>query len=217
MFTMNTNTVLISLISVFVGWFLGQGSELIKNWVTTFRLKKSLLIELEDVRDELRRTAAIYERKLQIYSLSGIEPSVPLPLSHYFFQNYYKDVLNKLNREQRLSYQIIHAHVSSLNEGFLELSKITAECCNVAKHRVAEGPRSSPVAKWGDYVIAQYKNVMDTIWHIDHHLRNPNKPDLSLFEKTHDNYVKFTDDINKRVAEIIQKAKKLKRENFEVF
>lgn len=208
------NTIIISIISVFVGWFLGQGSELLKNFVSSIKLKKSLLLELHDIKEELIRTSAIFERKLQIYSLKGIESSVPLELSHYYFQNFYKDVFNKLKREQRLSYQIIHAHVNALNDSFKELNTITEICHeNIRKGAVID--KINPVEKWGDYIKAEYRNVMETLWHVDYHLLNPGKPDLTLFSKTHEKFIKFHKDIDEKIENIISKAKKLDRKDFE--
>lgn len=205
---------IISLVSVTLGWFLAQGSDLVKGWISNARLKNSLLQELEDLKEELKRTSLIYERKLQIYSLKGIEPSVPLKLSNYFFNNYYKDIFAKLNREQRLSYQLIHSHISSLNKGFDELARVTSKCQESSRSKVVKGSDTNSIEKSGSYIIAQYKNVMDVLWHIEHHLRNPRKPDLSLFEKTHDNYLQFQTEVDKNINDIIAKAKDLQREDF---
>jgi len=115
-----------------------------------------------------------------------------------------------------LSYQIIHAHVLSLNEAFGALARITSECYELAKYGETGKSDDTPLIKWGDYIIAQYKNVMDVIWHIEHHLRNPKKPDLKLFNKTHDRYIQFHNELDKGIKDIIEKAKKLSRDDFEV-
>jgi hypothetical protein len=47
-----------------------------------------------------------------------------LPIHNMFFKQYYKDVFSQLNREQRLSYQLIHATLDNLNDKNQNLAKL---------------------------------------------------------------------------------------------
>jgi hypothetical protein len=86
------NKVIIALIAVVIGWALGQGTALAKELYRSWRLKRALLEELEDLREQLERVAMGYRRQLQMYALNGIEPVTPNVLSNLFFKQYYKDV-----------------------------------------------------------------------------------------------------------------------------
>src|SRR5438876_8751746 len=98
--------VLVSLISVALGWLLAQGTAFAKDWWSARKLQLGLLTELQDIQDQLQRVLMIHGRQLQIYALKGIDPSASLPVQNMYFKQYFKEAFAHLNREQRISYQL---------------------------------------------------------------------------------------------------------------
>jgi len=207
--------VVISLISVLVGWMLAQGTTFAKDFWTARKLKKGLLHELEDIKEQLQRVVMIHRRQLQIYALKGMEPTASLPVHNMFFKQYYKDVLSRLNREQRLSYQLIHATLDSLNKKNEDLAKFSEDLYKELKGSKDNATIGRAVGLWGDRVVALYKTAMDVLWHIEYHLKNAKKPSFDLMGPMHKSYLRFEQELDQGVKTIIDKAKDLKKEDFE--
>jgi hypothetical protein len=209
------DTVIISLFSVVVGWFLAQGTTLVKDWWAARKLKTGLLTELQDIESQLQRILLIHGRQIQISSLKGMEPSAALPVQNLFFVHYFKDAFSHLNREQRLSYQLIHSSLESLNRQNEELVKFAEEAYKDLRMAPDEQKKLSTIEVWADRVIALYKTARDVQWHIAYHLGNPNSPVYDIMGPIHESYVKFEQEVEKEVKDIIEKAKSLSREDFE--
>lgn len=175
------------------------------------KVKKCLLEEL----DELERTLLIYSRMLQIYALKGIDNGSASPLTNHIFKNYYKEAVLSLNKLQRISYQLIHTLVDGANNGMEELREITA---SLQEKGILEGAKSISEKegdRWGKKVICAFNNVAAAIWHIRYHLANSKNPDLSAYTKSHEAYLKYLENVENHVSEIIEKAKTFPREKFE--
>jgi len=82
--------IVISLISVVVGWLLAQGTAFAKDYLATWKLKKGLSQELVDVKEQMQRVIMLYARQLQVFAHKGIEPATPIPVYSLFFKQYYK-------------------------------------------------------------------------------------------------------------------------------
>jgi hypothetical protein len=204
-----------ALVGVITGWALGQGTTLVRDYRTSLRLKKGLLQELEDVYEELLGTKLGYGRSLQHYALNGIEPVTPQKLSNLFFKQYYKDVFSKLNREQRLSYQLIHQTIDSLNASREALEKFTR--ATVERTRgLSDDEKQAAVEVWGTKIKTQYVMTYDAIFYVDHHLRNQKHPKWGFGGKTHKEYLQFCEMVRKEIDAVIKAAaEKLTREDLE--
>lgn len=207
--------VVISLISVAVGWLLAQGTAFFKDWWAARKLRAGLLTELEDIQDQLQRVVMIHRRQLQIFALKGMEPTAALPVQNMFFKQYFKEAFSHLNRSQRISYQLIHANLENLNKKNEDLAKFAEESYKDLKTKPDEQKTLSIIEVWGDRVIALYKTAMDVRWHIAYHLRNSKSPAFDLMGPMHESYVKFEQELDQEVKLIIEKAKELKKEDFE--
>ena len=198
--------VVISLISVVLGWLLAQGTDFVKDWWAARKLKAGLLVELQDIQDQLQRVVMIHGRQLQIFALKGMEPSAALPVHNMFFKQYFKDAFSHLNREQRISYQLIHAALESLNKKNEELAKFFEESYKDLKLSPDDKRTLClTIELWGDRVITLYKTAMDLRWHIAYHLDNPNSPAFDLMGPMHESYVKFEQELDDEVKTIIEK------------
>lgn len=207
--------VFISLISVAVGWLLAQGTALFKDWWAARKFKNGLLTELEDIQDQLQRVLMIHSRQLQIFALNGIEPTVALPVQNMFFRQYFKDAFSHLNRSQRISYQLIHASLESLNKKNENLAEFVEESFKDLGAEPDDTKSLAMVQVWGERVIVLYKTAMNIRWHIEYHLRHPKAPKFDLMGPMHESFAKFEHELDQEVKRIIGEAKKLKREDFE--
>lgn len=207
--------VIISLISVAMGWLLAQGTVFFKDWWAARKLRAGLLTELEDIQDQLQRVIMIHGRQLQIFALKGMEPTASLPIQNMFFKQNFKDAFSHLNRSQRISYQLIHASLDNLNKKNEDLAKFAEKSYEDIKLKPDDQKTLATIEVWGDRVIALYKTAMDVRWHIAYHLRNPKSPAFDLLGPMHESYVKYEQELDQEVKDIIEMAKKLKKEDFE--
>ncbi len=207
--------VLIALISVALGWLLAQGTAVAKDWWAARKLRVGLLTELQDIQDQLQGVLLIHNRQLQVYSLKGLEPTASLPVQNMFFKQYFKEAFSHLNREQRISYQLIHASLDNLNKKNEELAKFAEDANTERRTSPDETKLLATIELWGDRVTALYKTTMATRWHIAYHLRNPAAPSYDLLGPVHESYVKFEQELDADVKAIIEGTTALKREDFE--
>jgi hypothetical protein len=206
--------VLLALISVFVGWLLAQLSGIVKDRLTRRRIRKCLLEELQELQIELNHTLLKYARQLQVHALQGIDNNVPLPLSNHIFRNYYKDAVLSFSQTQRMSYQLIHSQLEQLNAGIRNQEEVTRRLHEKAR---IEGPQSINKAEgelWGQTVVAGFTNAATVLWHVDYHLGHPRHPELSLLTGTHEAHLKYCQNVETQIQDILEKGKSLSREDF---
>lgn len=207
--------VLISLFSVAVGWLLAQGTAFVKDWWAARKLRAGLLTELEDIDAQLQRVVITHSRHLQVYANKGIELSVPIPIHNMFFRQYFKEAFSHLNREQRLSYQLIHSTLESLNAKHEVIEKLLEEFHDAHSMSPTDERILSTMNVWGERTIAAYKTAMVIRWHITYHRRNPKAPAFDFMGPMHESYVKFLQELDDNVKVILEKAKGINREAFE--
>lgn len=210
-----SDKALLSLASIAIGWLLAQGTTLVKDWLNVKRLKNGLLIELEDIRAQLERMQLHNKRNLQFYALKGVPSEGFLSIHNLFFRQYFKDVFGKLNREQRISYQLIHSLLDSLNQQSASLESFLEK-----NYEVRNGPANSEEAykmlrEFGDRVISVHRNTMRVFWHIEFHLRNRKKPELVVQGPNHKTYLLFLEDVENDIRRTIEGASTIKREELE--
>jgi len=207
--------LLVSLVSIFVGWFLAQFTAMFQNYLYRLKIKKYLIEELKEIQQELERTLLIYSRQLQIFALKGVDHGTPIHLSDHIFKNYYKDAILSLNIQQRISFQMIHSYIETINAGIDEHNKITDE---LHRKNVLKGPGSITEEEgtlWGNGVKAGFTNVATAIWHIKFHLNNQRSPNLMPYTEDHKQYLQYLESVEKEISKIIEAAKKFSREDFE--
>lgn len=206
--------VLISLVSVIIGWILAQATSIAKDLWASRTLRRGLLLELEDIQNQLHRLELLHARQLQVYALKGIEPNAGLPIPHMFFEQYFKDAFTFLNREQRLSYQLIHGALDNLNkksEGLVVRGSELVSALSVADDKSA----NKCLAEWRKEVTEIYKAVRVLRWHITYHLSNRKTPKLDLLGPMHKSYLELLEQLDADVKAIIEQARSLKREDLE--
>lgn len=209
--------VVIALISIVGGWALSQGTTVFRDWWAARKRCHGLIIELKDTQEQLKRLQLIVQRQMQFFALRGIEPRTPLPIHNMFFKQFFKDAFPHLNRTQRLSYQIIHSSIDALNEQLASQSRFHNESYKLKAFGKDSDELMPLVQEAGDRSIALYKGVMETMWHIQHHLNNPVSPVLDSFGPVHRSYLVFLKELDDDVKKFLEAAKGLKREDLEKF
>jgi hypothetical protein len=127
-------------------------------------------------------------------------------LSNYIFKNYYKDAVLSLNQQQRISFQLIHTLVESINSDILEHEKLSKDIKKTTEQNGKE---------WGNRVICQFNNIASALWHIKYHLTKPTSPSLLTYGIEHEQYLQYLESVDKKIAEIIEAAQKLDKNEFD--
>lgn len=190
-----TAKIILAIISILFGLIAGQGLRLFQTWWNVRKLKKSLLIELEDVRHRLSQMSDGYVQCLAFYAHKVVSLSFPVKLSHPIYAKHYTDVFLKLNHTQRNSYELIHGLIDSLNKVI-----DTEFALSEKKHN------KELFEKWGATIFSQYSNIHLLWWHINYHLSRPDNPNLiemSIEDKKHfrENATKAKEHISKVTSE----------------
>lgn len=212
---MDAEKLLIGLASVGAGWVLAQFTSVAKDLLYARKIRKAMLEELGELDDELDRTIMILSRQLQIYGLQGIDNGIAVPVSNHIFSNYYKDAVLSLNKQQRISYQLINTLLYSLNEDIAKQKQRTEAFQSRVMNEGKEALTKSDFQSWGEGVISLFHQAAVVQWHIRYHLSKPKSPELLPYTKQHETYLQFLESVDKKANEIIQKAESLEWESFE--
>lgn len=208
--------VLISLVSVALGWLLAQATTFVREQWIARKLRLGLLTELEDIQDQLQRVVMIHGRQLQLCAINAMEPTAALPVQNLFFTQNFKEVFSRLNRAQRISYQLIHASLERLNEQNANLAKFTEESYESLRMSSNDESRKQAVIDlWGDKVQTLYKSAMEVRWHIAYHLEHPRAPVFDYMGPMHESYVQFCQELEEEVKRIMDGAKLLTIADFQ--
>jgi hypothetical protein len=207
--------VIVSLVSVFLGALLALIVTLGREVWTNRKLRIGVMEELGDLQLQIERTLLITQRQLQVHANNGIDPqSFALPLSNLFFKTYFKDVFNKLNREQRNSLQMINATVDSLNEQNEDLIE-TAQKLRADFSNDPTGFTIEKRNKWEEDLVGFYKSVMVLAWHIEYHQEHLHAPFFRFMSEAHEEYLKYLKEIDDGVASLLENSKGMDQKQFE--
>ena len=108
-------TALITLGAVFLGWFLGQGATLLREWRNRRRIVRALTDELLDCESYLRRNLINSELLIQTIEVKAFLGFSPILVPQTVFDRYYVDIVMWLTRGERMSFAAIHARLNQMN------------------------------------------------------------------------------------------------------
>ena len=201
-----------ALVSVVLGWVLGQGATIVKDWRALRRLRHGLITELEDLREDLRRVTLFHMHQLQYFAHGRISFNTVTPITHLFFQTYYKDIFARLNRAQRISYQHTHAAIDVVNARNEEMATYLDKLRDVMTGRE---PTAVEVNEWGARVQISYLAVRTAVWHVETHLQRQKNPVLDYLGPTHKHYAEFQHGLRDEIIRHIEQGKTVKPEDLD--
>ncbi len=76
-----------------------------------------------------------------------------------FFKQYYKDIFSRLNRDQRISFQLIHSTIDLLNKKNDDLAKFTEDIYKEFKLSKNNTEIDKLGELWGERVIILYNTI----------------------------------------------------------
>lgn len=205
----------IGIASGFIGWLLAQVTSFVKDWAKARKIKALLLEELHDIDREIERVMTFCARNLQIYGAKGVGNSACIGVSNYIFSNYYKDALLYLNQNQRISYQLIHSLIRSLNEGLDSIQSLTAEIQKNNQKNSITQITAIYGNEWGEMIKAEYKNSASIRWHVRYHIDNKCNPDLSAMTESHKKYLMSIVEAESEANKFIKSGESIDRKKFE--
>ena len=144
--------------------------------------------------------------KLLNEELLDIKKEVERILSYY---------ARNLHQNQRISFQMIHNLVHAQNEN---LKKLTIELEVAQDIYKTSGANKAIKVKGktiGELSKSGYFNCLVLNWHLEFHLKNQEKPDLSLYSEAHKEHLKFLDTISEKIEKLVESGKNIKAEEFE--
>src|SRR5207247_2309025 len=106
---------LITLGAVFLGWFLGQGATLLREWRSRRRIVKALTEELLDCESYVRRNLINSELLIQAIEVKAFLGFSPILVPQTVFDRYYGDIVMWLTRGERMSFAAIHSRLKQMN------------------------------------------------------------------------------------------------------
>lgn len=171
--------IVIGLVSAFVGWMLAQITSLITAYVKRHRIKRLLIEELKDLDVESDRLLSFYKRQLQLHGAGGIGHHGTQGLANFVFKNYYKDALLGLNQHQRISFQMIHGFVDTVNSGATEFGEITKKIQSEHLQAAKAFDFGKASKQWAEHIKAQHAMCSTLKWMVRFHLNNRKAPDLT--------------------------------------
>ncbi|MET4568489.1 hypothetical protein [Rhodanobacter soli] len=215
MFDDNLLKILIGVTSAFAGWILAQVTSSLKIWLQRRKILKLLLEELVDLDEEINRLFFFYARQLEIHGAMGVSSESTVGLSNPIFRGYYNDALLSLNQKQRISYQMIHSLVDLINTGITNLRNKSSE---IYTRHACDG-MTEELAKvcsaWGQTAKAQFLSCAGLQWQIRFHLQNRHGPDLSAYTESHEQFLIYLKDMQKKADEFVANGKTIERTKFD--
>lgn len=174
---------------ILLGVFVAQSVNYLASKRRVHKIIKLHIEELKQLSLEVDRLTLIFERQLQIASLGGINQSFALPIKAPIYAHHYSDIMAELNIDQRISYQMIHTQIDSLNQHLAEAREFIANLPVLSK------PEESDFEKYAQSAHEGFLACKVISWHISYHLNNQSKPALGYKDKKHQEFLQYYQDV----------------------
>jgi hypothetical protein len=109
-------SAVITIAAVFLGWLLGEGTSLVREFRKRRRIIAALLEDLSDCEGFIRRNLITSEHLIQIIAVKAFAGFAPVPIPQTVFERYYPEVVVRLRRGERISFSAIHSHIREMNK-----------------------------------------------------------------------------------------------------
>ena len=203
------------LAGAFLGWALSIGTAFVKEHVRVWRLAGGMRDELKDIDHQLNDMVESQRRNLQIIGAQGVGATGALPIQHVFFQKAYVDVFPNLGRGSRLSLQLIHSAVDSLNAQAAQLDVIFLELTKMPDRESKEARFLGK--QWDDLVKATFSNAMTLRWYIEAHLAGRFLNPVRQYGHDHRKWLQHLENVQLDIEKYIDEGKKIPAKSFDSF
>jgi len=193
------------------GWLASQFGVLLKDVLRRWWLKRAIVSELRQVYEEAGRIWVSLSRSLQMYSLGGLDPGLPLPLSNRVFVANYDDAQLIFTRVQRVTMILVHEYVGQVNAGIADLILRT----NRIGDAIADGEEcAGDWERYGSKLRAVMRNVAEVRWMSNYYLRHSDFPVLEDDGEEIEDYRRFRDSAAAELEKIIASVRGLELDDF---
>jgi hypothetical protein len=160
--------------------------------------------ELLDIRRQVEELIIALERSLQWVALQRIAGVGALPIHHAFYGVAYKEVFPDLGQSQRLSFQLIHNAVDSLNVQVRGLDELLE-----ASRKLPGEKRAEAGADWSDKVKSSFVNAHLLAYYVKQHLANPLGKRVDYLDGNHKHWLQYRAKAEEIADAIVEKSKGL--------
>lgn len=196
------NKAVVALAGTVVGWVLGTLTTWWREHLRLRRMAAGLEDELLDIRRQTEGLVITLERSLQWVALQQIAGVGAPPIQHGFYGVAYKDVFVDLGQAQRLSFQLIHSAVDSLNVQVKSLDDHLE-----ASRALPEDKRAEAGAIWSDKVKSSFVNAHLLIYYVKRHLANPLGKRVDYLDEEHRAWLEYRAKAEETADTIVEKSK----------
>ena len=171
---MNTPTpsmsaeLILPLVGVILGWILGEGTHWLREVFRRRRLRKALLVELEDLGSWLDRARRENETALRATANLKLPASLSLAIPTHVYDKYFAEISPWLSRSERFSYASIFGLVREINGRYAQAGEWISESTE-DNFRIREVHRA---------LVSAYENTETARWQVQYHLRNKRSLDI---------------------------------------
>ncbi|CAN7563007.1 hypothetical protein [Variovorax sp. LjRoot178] len=196
------NKAIVALVGTVVGWVLGTLTTWWRERLRLRRMAAGLNDELLDIRRQAEGLIITLERSLQWVALQQIAAVGAPPIQHAFYGMAYKEVFVDLGQSQRLSFQLIHSAVDSLNAQVQGLDELLD-----ASRKLPEEKRAEAGADWSDKVKSSFVNAHLLVYYVKQHLANPLGKRVDYLDEAHRHWLQYRAKAEEIADTIIEKSK----------
>ncbi|MDM0025920.1 hypothetical protein QTI27_15390 [Variovorax sp. J31P216] len=196
------NKAIVALAGTVVGWLLGTLTTWWREHMRLRRMAAGLEDELLDIRRQAEGLIITLERGLQWVALRAIAGVGAQPIQHAFYGVAYKEVFVDLGQSQRLSFQMIHSSVDSLNAQVAGLDEHFT-----ASQTVSDDKRDEACAIWADKVKTAFVNTHLLTYYVKRHLANPLGKRVDYLDEEHRAWLEYRAKAEEIADTIVEKSK----------
>jgi len=191
-----------ALAGTVIGWLLGTLTTWWREHLRLRRMATGLEDELLDIRRQTEDLVISLERSLQWVAAQGMSAVGALPIQHGFYEIAYKEVFVDLGQAQRLSFQLIHSAVDSLNDQVQRLDDHLESSRALPKEKLPEAG-----ARWAEMVKDSFVNARLLVYYVDQHLANPLGKRVGYLDEGHRAWLEYRANAEEEADRIVEQSK----------
>ena len=197
---------LLGIISLLIGLCVSQLIEVFKKSWKQRETRSALRIELEVLADQLKHLKQYYSDEVQNYVVGYSRGQFPVFPNCPVFEKLYPEVLIKLTKSERLSYDAIHTFLDRLRENYDREVALSRQA-NLSGDLDLHDER-------GTIVQSQYLNCGMLEWRIRYVLSHPDDPHIEDSVAGMKKFASHRDSLKDDMSRLIKDAERLPAKKF---